>query len=74
MEFFQINLKYQELSGSGDIKAQPDDTLKTFLHIQWLDYFHPSQIKNIQITDDDKIKGTSFAEEMRNLLNVTSKR
>lgn len=73
-ENFQINLKYQHLSESGDVKAQPD-LHKTVLYLQWLDLFQPSQMKNIQINEADSVdEGSTFLKDMGKLLNATDPR
>jgi hypothetical protein len=48
--------------------------MRKFLHIQWLDFFHPSPLRDIEIEAIDKIESSSVLNEMRNLLNSTSKR
>lgn len=75
-ENLQINHQLQQLSYSGDIKEQSADILERMLYFQWLDFFHPSQMKLFQAKDDDDddIKSSTLLGEMRNLLNETSAR
>lgn len=70
----QINHQLQQLSRSGDVKELPDELLRKMLYFQWLDDFHPSLMKNVQVEKADGIERSSLLKEMSQLLNKTSAR
>jgi len=72
----QINHKYrkQQLSKSIGINDAADEIVEIVFLTQWLDYLHPSQMKNVQLDGIDDVKGSSLLAEMRDLFNMTSSR
>ncbi|KAG5681863.1 hypothetical protein PVAND_011270 [Polypedilum vanderplanki] len=71
----KLNYRLRRLSSKFDLKAQSKDFVENLFALQWFEYFHPSQLRDVtaEIKEiDSDNESINVFDEMRDLLSSTS--